>query len=182
MIKQLVTAAVQGYRWWFNRHCRERTPCLRPKCCLQINRFSADDRSFQNLHFHTYITHRGSDLPLHFISVCNRDLVTTGFGGMKPSRHTCRCQCPSRNRRIFQRYLETHPFGRQVSIITAADHSTKSVPFLLPFPISILAVLAPNWIARFFSLAAPCSPSSSASSLKSFFAGSTSCAAPSGEL
>src|SRR5947209_3690826 len=86
------------------------------------------------------------------------------------------------NRRIFQRYLETRLFGRRASIITAADHSTKSVPFLLPFPISILAVLAPNWIARFFSLAAPCNPSSSASSLKSFFAGSMSCAAPSGEL
>src|ERR1700734_3258912 len=111
MIKLLVTATVQGYRRWFKRDCHARNFCL-----------------------HTYFAHRGSDLPLHFISVCNRDLVTTGFGGMKPSRHTCRCQCPSRNRRIFQRYLETHPFGRRVSIITAADHSTKSVPFLLPFP------------------------------------------------
>lgn len=55
-----------------------------------------NDRSSQNLYLHTYFAHHGSDLPLHFISICNRDLVTTGFGGMKPSRHTCRCQCPSR--------------------------------------------------------------------------------------
>jgi len=129
---------------------------------------------FQNLQFDECLLSAAQTCLLHFVSICARDLAMIEFVGMKPSRHPCRYQC------LLNSRASLRTLGGLIRETSPRHHCRGSLnhicAFFLPFPISIFAILAPSCIARFFSLARPCSPRSNASSLKSIFAGSTSSA------
>lgn len=127
---------------------------------------------FQNLQFDECLLSAAAQTCLG--ASCRSALETWAmieFVGMKPSRHTCRRQCLLSSRTSFR------TLGGLIRETSPRRHCRGSLNYICaifyPSRFPIFAVLAPNCIARFFSLAKPCSPRSNASSLKSIFAGST---------